>query len=94
MKTKAELEADQKLMAAFEALCMREPFITAHEASELFDITPQKASALLRKMENDPNEPIAAKRIKAGRGEVKCYYLQRKEYTVDVDNCELPGEDD
>lgn len=53
-----------------------EPFVTAHEIHELCDITPQKASAVLRKMESE--ELISAKRVKAGRSELKCYFMKKE----------------
>ena len=58
-------------------LIKNEPFMTAHECSEQLDITVQKASAVLRAMEAEG--AIFSKRIKAGRNEVKCYFIKKKE---------------
>lgn len=57
-----------------------EPFITAHEVSEQYSISPQKASGLLRQMEG--KNLITSKRVKAGRGEVKCYFIKKEKSDI------------
>ena len=70
------METEEIMEAIKESLVLTEPFLTAHEVGELYNITPQKASGILRKMENSGE--IQSKRIKAGRNEVKCYFLDRR----------------
>ena len=70
------METEEIMKAIKESLVLTEPFLTAHEVGELYSITPQKASGILRKMENSGE--IQSKRIKDGRNEVKCYFLDRR----------------
>lgn len=67
--------AEDKIMDYIaEFLGLFEPFTTAREISEKCKITPQKASGILRKMEN--RGIIKSKKVKAGMSEVKCYFME------------------